>query len=235
MRCLIVDDEPLALNLLKGYVSKVPGLVLVKATTNVFDALKTAQAEDIDLVFLDIQMPELTGIQFMKILAGKCKVILTTAYEDYALQGYEFDVVDYLLKPFSLERFIIAVNKAKSRMEAKPAEASATTANDSIFVKSEYRMVRIELKEVLYLESLRDYVAIHTATEKILTLQSLRSFEEQLGSAFLRVHKSYIVAIDKIKAIERRRLLIGNAYIPIGETYQDAFWSRIPAPKNESQ
>ncbi|HUC82246.1 MAG TPA: LytTR family DNA-binding domain-containing protein [Flavisolibacter sp.] len=234
MRCLIVDDEPLAINLLKGYLSKVPGLVLVKATTDVFDALKTAQNEDIDLVFLDIQMPELTGIQFMKILAGKCKVILTTAYQDYALQGYEFDVVDYLLKPFSLERFMIAVNKAKSRMEPNAVQATATP-NDFIFVKSEYRMVRIELKEVLYLESLRDYVAIHTATGKILTLQSLRSFEEQLGSAFLRVHKSYIVAIDKIKAIERRRLLIGNAYIPIGETYQDAFWSRIPAPKNESQ
>ncbi len=232
MRCLIVDDEPLAINLLKGYLSKVPGLVLVKATTDVFDALKTAQNEGIDLVLLDIQMPELTGIQFMKILAGKCKVILTTAYEDYALQGYEFDVVDYLLKPFSLERFMIAVNKAKSRMEPNAAPATAAP-NEFIFVKSEYRIVRIELKEVLYLESLRDYVAIHTATEKILTLQSLRSFEEQLGSAFLRVHKSYIVAIDKIKAIERRRLLIGDAYIPIGETYQDAFWSRIPAPKNE--
>ncbi|RYZ56511.1 MAG: response regulator transcription factor [Chitinophagaceae bacterium] len=234
MRCLIVDDEPLALNLLKGYVSKVPGLVLVKATTDVFDALKTAQVENIDLVFLDIQMPELTGIQFMKILAGKCRIILTTAYEDYALQGYEFDVVDYLLKPFSPERFLTAVNKAKGRMEPKTADATAAP-NDFIFVKSEYRMVRIELKDILYLESLRDYVAIHTTTGKILTLQSLRSFEEQLGSAFLRVHKSYIVAIDKIKAIERRRLLIGNTYIPIGETYLDAFWDRIPVPKNEGR
>ncbi|RYF85332.1 MAG: response regulator transcription factor [Chitinophagaceae bacterium] len=234
MRCLIVDDEPLAINLLKDYLGKVTDLELVKATTDVFDALKTAQNEEIDLVFLDIQMPELTGIQFMKILNGKSKVILTTAYQDYALQGYEFDVVDYLLKPFSLERFIIAVNKARTRGESKGVEP-ALPATDFIFVKSEYRMVRIELKDILYLESLRDYVAIHTAKEKILTLQSLRSFEEQLKSNFIRVHKSYIVAVDKIKAIEKRRLIIGETYIPIGETYLDAFWKKIPTPKNESQ
>lgn len=228
MRCLIVDDEPLALNLLKDYVSKVSGLELVKATTDVFDALKTAQSEDVDLVFLDIQMPELTGLQFMKILNGKSKVILTTAYQDFALQGYEFDVVDYLLKPFSLERFTTAVNKAKGRHENKAAIHAAPVA-DYVFVKSDYRMVKVALREVLFLESLRDYVAIHAGKEKILTLQSLRSFEEQLNSnAFVRVHKSYIVSIDKIKAIEKRRLLVGDSYIPIGETYLDAFWKKIP-------
>ena len=229
MRCLIIDDEPLAINLLKDYLGKVPDLELVAATTDVFAALKIAQQENIDLIFLDIQMPELTGIQFMKILDGKSNVILTTAYQDYALQGYEFDVVDYLLKPFSLERFIIAVNKARSRKEGNNAETIAP-ASEFIFVKSEYRMVKIELKEILYLESLRDYVAIHTANEKILTLQSLRSFEEQLNShAFVRVHKSYIVAINKIKAIEKRRLIIRDSYIPIGETYLESFWKRIPA------
>ncbi|RYZ31128.1 MAG: response regulator transcription factor [Chitinophagaceae bacterium] len=234
MRCLIVDDEPLAINLLKDYLSKVPELELVKATTDVFDALKIAQNEEVDLIFLDIQMPELTGIQFMKILNGKTKIILTTAYEDYALQGYEFDVVDYLIKPFSLERFIVAVNKAKNRKDSNTAETS-TPVVDFIFVKSEYRMVRIELKDILVLESLRDYVAIHTTKEKILTLQSLRSFEEQLQSSFVRVHKSYIVSINKIKAIEKRQLIIGDTYIPIGETYHDAFWKKIPLQKNEGQ
>lgn len=229
MRCLIVDDEPLAINLLKDYLSKVPDAELIKATTDVFDALRVAQNEQVNLIFLDIQMPELTGIQFMKILNGKSNIILTTAYQDYALQGYEFDVVDYLLKPFSLERFIIAINKAKNRRESKHSEPKVP-ANDFIFVKSEYRMVRIELKDILYLESLRDYVAIHTTAEKILTLQSLRSFEEQLRpSSFIRVHKSYIVSIDKIKAIEKKRLIIGEHFIPIGDTYLESFWKHIPA------
>ena len=225
IRCLIVDDEPLAINLLKEYLSKVTDLELVKATTDVFDALKIAQDEKIDLIFLDIQMPELTGIQFMKIMNGRSSIILTTAYQEYALQGFEYDVVDYLLKPFSLERFIIAVNKAKNKIENRRSEPLAA---DFIFVKSEYRMVKIALKDILYLESLRDYVAIHTPKEKILTLQSLRSFEEQLKShSFIRVHKSYIVSIDKIKAVEKKQLIIENAYIPIGETYLESFRQKM--------
>ncbi|HEX8314161.1 MAG TPA: LytTR family DNA-binding domain-containing protein [Flavisolibacter sp.] len=225
IRCLIVDDEPLAINLLKEYLSKVTDLELVKATTDVFDALKIAQDEKIDLIFLDIQMPELTGIQFMKIMNGRSSIILTTAYQEYALQGFEYDVVDYLLKPFSLERFIIAVNKAKNKIENRRSEPLAA---DFIFVKSEYRMVKIALKDILYLESLRDYVAIHTPKEKILTLQSLRSFEEQLKShSFIRVHKSYIVSIDRIKAVEKKQLIIENTYIPIGETYLESFRQKM--------
>jgi two-component system, LytTR family, response regulator len=228
IRCLIVDDEPLALNLLKDYLSKVLDLELVKATTDVFEALQIAQKGETDLIFLDIQMPELTGLQFMKILNGKSNIILTTAYQEYALQGFEYDVVDYLLKPFSLERFIIAVNKAKNKLQTKCPEA-VSPANDYIFVKSEYRMVKIELKHILFLESLRDYVGIHTAKEKILTLQSLRSFEEQLPPRqFIRVHKSYIVSIEKIDAIEKKNLIINGTYIPLGDTYQEAFWKKMP-------
>ena len=228
MRCLIVDDEPLAINLLKDYLSKIADLELIAATTDVFNALKVAQQEEVDLIFLDIQMPELTGIQFMKILNGKSSIILTTAYQEYALQGFEYDVVDYLLKPFSLERFVIAVNKARNKIENKRTPLAPATV-DYIFLKSEYRMVRVELKDILYLESLRDYVAVHTVKEKILTLQSLRSFEEQLkNDAFIRVHKSYIVSIEKINAIEKKRLLIQNTHIPIGDTYHDAFWKKIP-------
>src|SRR5215204_130924 len=139
MRCLIVDDEPLAINLLKDYLGKVGDLELLKATSDVFEALQIAQQEQVDLIFLDIQMPELTGIQFMKILNGRSSIILTTAYEEYALQGFEYDVVDYLLKPFSLERFIVAVNKARNKIEYRRPE-TLPLVTDYIFVKSEYRM-----------------------------------------------------------------------------------------------
>lgn len=231
IRCLIVDDEPLAVKLLKDYVSKVPDLELVMAGSDVFAALQLAQQGGVDLIFLDIQMPELTGIQFMKILNGRTKVVLTTAYEEYALQAFDHDVVDYLLKPFSPERFLAAVNKAKERLQATaPATVPSVVAPaDHIFVKSEYRIIRIDLRDIYYLESLRDYVAIHHSGGKTLTLQSLRSFEEQLDSqAFLRIHKSYIIAISKIDAIERKRVIIQEKYLPVGETYLEAFWKRLP-------
>jgi DNA-binding LytR/AlgR family response regulator len=227
MKCLIIDDEPLAVKLLKDYASKVPDLEVVMAGSDVFEGLKLAQAGDADLIFLDIQMPALTGIQFMKVLNGKCKVILTTAYEEYALQAFDHDVVDYLLKPFSLERFMTAVQRARERLS--PAKSPVETIKaDYIFVKSEYKMVKIELKDILYLESLRDYVAIHTTSGKILTLQSLRSFEETLDAGkFMRIHKSYIVSVDKIGSVERKRAVIGETYLPVGETYLEAFWSRL--------
>lgn len=231
IRCLIVDDEPLAVKLLKDYVSKVPDLQLVMAGSDVFAALQLAQQGDVDLIFLDIQMPELTGIQFMKILNGRVKVILTTAYEEYALQAFDHDVVDYLLKPFSPERFLTAVNKAKERLQttAPVAAAQAPAPLDHIFVKSEYRIIRIDLKDIYYFESLRDYVAIHHSGGKTLTLQSLRSFEEELdGQQFLRIHKSYIIAVNKIDAIERKRVIIQGQYLPVGETYLEAFWKRLP-------
>lgn len=228
IRCLILDDEPLAVKLLKDYAAKIPDLEVVRAGSDVFAGLQLAQNGEADLIFLDIQMPELTGIQFMKVLNGKCKVILTTAYEEYALQAFDHDVVDYLLKPFSLERFMTAVQKTRERIS--PSQPATGTAKpDYIFVKSEYRIIRIELKDILYFESLRDYVAIHTISAgKILTLQSLRSFEEALdGKDFLRIHKSYIIAIDKISSIERKRVVIQETYLPVGETYLENFWKRL--------
>ncbi|MET0463678.1 MAG: LytTR family DNA-binding domain-containing protein [Chitinophagaceae bacterium] len=227
MKCLIIDDEPLAVKLLKDYASKVPDLEVVLAGSDVFEGLKLAQSGGVDLVFLDIQMPELTGIQFMKVLNGKCRVILTTAYEEYALQAFDHDVVDYLLKPFSLERFMTAVQRARERLSGTKSTVETAKA-DYIFVKSEYKMVKIELKDILYLESLRDYVAIHTTSGKILTLQSLRSFEETLDSGkFMRIHKSYIISVDKIGSVERKRAVIGDTYLPVGETYLEAFWNRL--------
>lgn len=228
IKCLIIDDEPLAVKLLKDYAARLPDLEVVMAGTDVFAGLQLAQNGEADLIFLDIQMPELTGIQFMKVLNGKCKVILTTAYEEYALQAFDHDVVDYLLKPFSLERFMTAVQKARERIgQSRPA--SEAVKPDYIFVKSEYRIIKIGLKDILYFESLRDYIAIHTISAgKILTLQSLRSFEEALdGKDFLRIHKSYIIAIDKISSIERKRVVIQETYLPVGETYLEVFWKRL--------
>lgn len=232
IKCIIIDDEPLAVKLLKDYVSQVPDLELVLATSDVFAALHAVREQDADLVFLDIQMPELTGIQFMKILNGDCKVILTTAYEEYALQAFDYDVVDYLLKPFSPERFITAVNKARERIKAQPpinTGMASTAAPEFILVKSEYKIIRIDLQQILFLESLRDYVAIHTSTEgKILTLQSLKSFEDVLPEKdFIRVHKSYIIAVNRINSIEKKKIVINTTYIPIGETYLERFRERF--------
>lgn len=228
MRTLIVDDEPLAVQLLKGYVETIPELQLVLATTDVYEALKAVQLGKIDLVLLDIQMPELTGLQFMKIMDGQCAVIITTAYPDFALQGYEFDVVDYLLKPFSPDRFAIAAQKALARQKGMRDEKHEGNV-DHLFVKSEYRMVKVMLGDILYLEALRDYIAIHTTGGKILTLQSLRSFEEILpAQLFLRVHKSFILSIPKITAIEKKGVWIGKIFLPVGDTYLEAFRKRLP-------
>ncbi|MBN8782207.1 MAG: DNA-binding response regulator [Sphingobacteriales bacterium SCN 48-20] len=225
IRCLVVDDEPLAQNLLKNYIGKIASLELAGATSDVFAALDMAQQQKVDLIFLDVQMPELTGIQFMKILAGKCKVILTTAYEEYALQAFDLDVVDYLLKPFSFERFAAAVQKARERLQ--PLLRESNTA-EHLFIKTEYKIVRVAVKDIRYMESMRDYVSVYTENERILTLQSLRAFEEQLRhTSLMRVHKSYIVNLDRIDKVERRRIVIGDKYIPIGETYQDEVKKRL--------
>lgn len=234
----MVDDEPLALKLMADYVQKTPFFSLKEQTSNPMRAMELVQQGEVDLLFLDIQMPELTGLQLMKIIGHKCKVILTTAYADYALDGYEFDVIDYLLKPVTFDRFLVAAHKAKERLSTEPAvviQTPATTATiptpapaSYIFVKTEYKIQKIDLSDILYMEGLRDYIAIHTTTGKILTLQSMRSFQEQLPeSHFMRVHKSYLVALDKIQFIERNRIVIAGNYIPIGETYQEQFQQKL--------
>ena len=228
IRCIIVDDEPLAVALLADYVSKTPGLQTVLRTTHVLEALQAVQEDRADLLFLDIQMPELTGIQFMKIIRKKCKVILTTAYSQYALEGYEHDVVDYLLKPVTLDRFIIAIEKAKDRIGTPVSplvenpEAPAIRNQDHVFIKTEYRIQRVDLADISYIEALRDYVALHIGTEKILTLESMRHMEEILPEdQFIRIHKSYIVNRNKIDYLERIRVVIGKEYLPIGDTYKE--------------
>ncbi|MBC7934785.1 MAG: response regulator transcription factor [Rhizobacter sp.] len=227
LRTAVVDDEPLAVELLSDYVNKTEGLLLAEATTDVYKVLKMVQHNEIDLVFLDIQMPELTGFQFMKITGNKCRVIITTAYNEYALEGYEFNVVDYLLKPISYERFLKAIYKLGQVVVA--AEIKPVQKPDHIFIKSEYKLIRINLADILYIESLRDYIAIHTiAKQKIMSLESLRNMETILPQdEFTRVHKSYIISMHKISFVEKNRIVINNEYIPIGESYQEKFFSII--------
>jgi two-component system LytT family response regulator len=236
IRCLIVDDEPLALHILEDYLSKIPFLQLVKATTNPIEALTLVQEKAVDLVFLDVQMPELTGIQFLKIANGKAKVILTTAYPQYALEGYELDVIDYLLKPIAFDRFYKAAQKAQSILQpaagpvqAEPAQQpQQSLLSDFIFVKTEHKIQKVYLNDILFIEGLKDYISIFTPTERVITLQNMKKMEDALPEKhFIRVHKSYIVSINKIDSIERSRIFIGDKIIPVGDTYREEFFKIV--------
>jgi DNA-binding LytR/AlgR family response regulator len=227
LKCLIIEDEPLASQLIESYIEKVNDLAFVKTFTSGIEALQFLQNNTIDLIFLDIQMPDLTGIQFMKIINGKYNVIFTTAYQEYALDGFEFDAIDYLLKPISFERFLVAIEKAKNKIVTKNDQSSIKYP-DYIFVKTEYRLQRIHLEDILYLEALGDYVSIITKSKKILTLDSMNNFEKSLSdSIFIRVHRSFIISKNKIDFIERNRIVIGEKYIPIGSTYKTFFLKQL--------
>ncbi|ARS42396.1 DNA-binding response regulator [Sphingobacteriaceae bacterium GW460-11-11-14-LB5] len=246
LNCIVVDDEPLALDILQDYISKVPFLTMVKRCENPIEALQIVQGGGIDLVFLDIQMPELTGIQFLKIAGSKCHYILTTAYPQYALESYDLNVSDYLLKPIAFDRFYKAVEKVHNQV--KPVEAPASVAQpivtpapfsgspnpvqDYIFVKTEHKIQKIYLHNILFIEGLKDYISIFTKDERVITLQSMKKMEEALPQGqFIRVHKSYIVAVDKIESIERSRITINQKIIPVGDTYRDEFF-RVIGNKN---
>lgn len=234
IRCIVVDDEPLALDILTDYIEKVSFLELIKATTSAFEALELVQENAADLVFLDVQMPELTGIQFLRIIQGKCHVILTTAYSQYALDGYELDVSDYLLKPIAFDRFYKSVLKVQALFNPNAPSLPVAEkplvggAPDFIFVKTEHRIQKIYIDDILYIEGLKDYVSIFTTNERIITLQHMKKLEEVLPcNRFARVHKSFIVSVDKIESIERGRIQIGEKIIPIGDTYRDGFFRKI--------
>ncbi len=227
--CLIVEDEPLARNLMTEYVKKIPYLNLVDACSSPLAAIEILRKQSIDLLFLDIQMPEITGISLLKVLQKKPMVILTTAYSEYALEGYELDVIDYLLKPITFERFLRAVEKASQRRVA-PLQQSAekpVAADPSqpfVFVKDGTKMVKVRWEDILYVEGLKDYVTIHTKQQKVVTLQRLKSLEEQLPSdKFIRIHNSFIVSVDAIEIVHKGEVQIGNALIPISDTYRKAF------------
>ena len=238
-KCLIVDDESLALRLLEDHISKVPDLEIAGKCQHALQALQILQSEAIDIVFLDIQMPDLTGIELIKILKNKPAIILTTAYADYALEGYQLDVVDYLLKPIALDRFLQSLRKATEWVDLR----RQTTVNQHMpiarpeyfFVKSDYKQVRINYADVTHVEGLREYVSIYAAGKRIITLETMKNMEVQLPEdLFLRLHKSYIVNISRIKAINGNMLELGEIKIPIGKVYRALVLERLGIEFNSS-
>lgn len=221
-----MEDEPLARNLLVEYVKKVSYLDLKEATSNPLHALEVLRNHPIDLMFLDIQMPEITGITLLKSLQKKPLVILTTAYSEYALESYDLDVVDYLLKPITFDRFLKAVDKASQRLSPPAAvqEVPVEKGNPFVFIKDGTKLVRINFDDILFVEGLKDYVTIVTKTQKIVSLQRLKSLEAQLPSdKFIRVHHSYIIAIKAVDSIHKGDVQIGSHLIPISDSYRKAF------------
>lgn len=228
IRCLAVDDEPLALELLEDNISKVPFLQLIAACDNVTDAMKVMEKEPVDLIFLDIQMPGLTGLQFIESMTEKPMIILITAYKQYALESYNLDVTDYLVKPVSLDRFIKACNKAKQLFELKANRnnTNAPSVNPGyFFVNADYSLVKITMSDIIYIEGLKDYIKIHlkSAQNPLVTRMPMKTIEEQLpASAFIRIHKSYIVSVSYITAIRKSSVFIDSLELPLSDTYRDA-------------
>lgn len=230
MKCLVVDDEALARRLLADYISKIPNIELVDVCMNALDAQTVLENKQVDLMFLDIQMPELTGLDFLKSLKHRPLVVFTTAYAEYALQGFELEVIDYLLKPIPFDRFFQAVNKAKAYRENQIKTSAELEGNDKdyFFVKADYKIIKINYKDVDFVEGLREYVQIHTSQGKVITLLSMTKLEEVLPSAdFMRIHRSYIININKIDLVQGNMVVIGNHQLTISKSQRERFMKRI--------
>ena len=226
LNCYIIDDEPLAIRLLESYVDKTPFLRLQGSCTNAVTALADLSERPVDLLFLDIQMPELNGLEFSKIIGDRCRIIFTTAFEQYAVDSYKVNAIDYLLKPFAYTDFLKAAQKALQWFELSSGTGEMHSPDKSyIFVKSDYKLKQIPLDKVLYIEGLKDYVKIYLEDEPhpILSLLSLKSLEEMLPASFCRVHRSFIVNLNRITVIERNRIVFGKTYIPIADSSKDKF------------
>ncbi len=225
--CIVIDDELPAIQQMEDYISRVPFLKLLESFNNAIEPITFLQKNSVDLIFLDIEMEGFTGLQLIKTLVHKPQIILTTAYDQYAIDAFELNVSDYLLKPISFERFMKSIDKIYDLFSSSKQDANQKLQykRDYFFVKTEFRMQRVDFSDILYVEGMKEYLMIHTADEKIMTLQSFKNIEEVLPSDnFIRVHKSYLVAINKIKSIERNRISIANKIIPIGATYKEAFY-----------
>ena len=247
MKVIIVDDEPLALDVMETYIERMPDLQLVARCTNAFEANEALKNNDVDLMFLDIQMPQLTGIEFLKTLKKPPMVIFTTAYQQYAVEGFELNALDYLLKPVSMDRFMKAVNKASDQYELQHREVANLSARtegsaphidepDYIFVKADKKLVRVKFSEILYIEGLKDYVIIRTETGRIISLQTMKSLEDKLPAAqFVRVHRSYIVGMDKLHAIVGNMVEVLEKgvpkHLPIGKNYRDELLEMVEKHK----
>jgi len=231
IKCIVVDDEPIARQYLSDYVAKMPQLELMAVYSNAKDAWEVIETGAAELVFLDIQMPGLTGIELIRTLQKKPAIILTTAYSEYALEGYELDVADYLLKPISFDRFAKAVNKVAERLEKQVGSISTglssageneTTVRDFIFVKSGYKSVKVNISDILYVEGMKEYVVIHTKDKKFTKLDRMKNIENFLkGKGFIRVHKSYIVSVKNIDAVFGNTIEINQKQLPLGRSFRD--------------
>ncbi|SFW29102.1 two component transcriptional regulator, LytTR family [Sinomicrobium oceani] len=236
IRCIIVDDEPMALRLMESYVSKTPFLELKRQCSNALDAMDYLGKEKIDLVFLDIQMPDLTGMELSRMLPAETRVVFTTAFDAYALEGFKVDALDYLLKPFNYAEFLSAATRAREwfallrKKPEKQQEVAVRPGKEFLFVKSEYRQLKIRLDDVLYFEGLKDYIKIYVKgqSKPILTLMSLKALEAELpAEQFMRVHRSYIIALRSIDSVERSQVLIGDKRITVSEQYRAVFMAYI--------
>lgn len=228
--CLIVDDELLARTLIQGFVSKIPSMKVAGLCKNPLEAMEIMRSQPVDILFLDIQMPELTGVDFLKFLTNKPAVIFTTAYSEYALEGYQLDVTDYLLKPFSFDRFLKAANKAMEHVLLKrnSTEKAPKHQIDYVMLHADHKIYRVALADIKYIEGLKEYVSYYTIEKRIIVLQSLKSIEESLPpEKFIRIHKSYIVPIARIKNLDGNQVLIGDKLLPVGRSYKDEMLRRV--------
>lgn len=239
IKCVAIDDEPLALEIIKDYSEKVPSLDLVKTFDNAIESIDFLKNNKVDLLFLDIQMDELSGIQLLHVLNPRPNVIFTTAYDSFAIQGFELDAIDYLLKPISFERFLKAVNKVYEKLNTahsaveRPGTVSISDPGESyLFIKTEFRLEKVNVSDILYIEGMGDYLRIVCHSKRLMTLQNFKKMEEMLPpNKFFRVHKSYIVALDKIENIERNRIKTGDKLIPISDTYKKPFFDFLEKRK----
>lgn len=237
IKCLVVDDEQGAIDILTHYISKTPFLELSGSFLGPLDALDAVYAGDIDLIFLDIHMPELSGLDFIKLLKGRVKVILTTAYDQYAMEGYEHNVVDYLLKPIPFERFLKAAQKVvDSAQQNVPKEVSSAnsqtpekTEDDHVFVKADGKVQKIKFEDILYVEGLGNYVTMHTVNGKVVTLLTMKEVQERLPeNSFMRVHRSFIVSLNQVQFIEGNQIFVDNkTAVSLGETYRETFFKAL--------
>jgi len=224
---IAIDDEPLALQLVCGYIEKTPALSLAGSFDNPLDATEFLSKNEVDLIFVDIQLPDLSGIEFTRLLEKGPKIIFTTAFEQYALEGYKLEIVDYLLKPFSYEEFLSAVQKAQKLIGLEQRDQNKVEVkNEFLFLKSEYKIKRINFNDIQYIEGMKDYVKVFTSSDSkpVLSLTSLKILETKLPAGkFMRVHRSFIVNLEKINTIERSRIVFGTVYIPVSDQYKEKF------------
>lgn len=234
LTCIAIDDEPLALEIITAYIEKVPFLKLLKTFDNAIDSIDFIKKNKVDLMFLDIEMEALTGIQLIHALKDRPEVIFTTAYDSYAVEGFELDAADYLLKPISFERFVKSVDKVYDKFISPklkadiPMHSHKSTSGNFIFVKTENRLQKVAFSEILFIEGQGDYLKIVTINARIMTLQNFKKFEATLPPEnFIRVHKSYLIALNKIESISRNRIKIGNTLIPVSDSYKNSFYEAI--------